>query len=79
MKFIIEGNRKPENRGRHKPLKLFSEMAEELGLSVRSLTRIKTYSPVKFPNRRFVGNENKFYCDPDEVRAWWKAHNEAAK
>jgi hypothetical protein len=69
------GNRRP-------PLILFTELAEEFGISPGSLLGQMRNSKVVVPKR--VGQTSghsvkpmKTYYEAKPMRDWWKAHNEA--
>ena len=61
-------------RSRHKPLRSFNEMADEFGVSCKTLAaygRQHTLPTPKLSFRGAAGSTAKWY-DPDEMRAWWK-------
>lgn len=68
---------KPKQKTRP-PLRLFSELADEFGLSPQRLAAQMANSPIahpKFSKRTCCGT----YYEHAPMRAWWKAHNEAKK
>jgi hypothetical protein len=67
--------------GARKPLRTISELADELGVTVRTLTA--TFSHHDGPKPKFrtgakTATTNTWY-DPGEVRAWWRNHNKEQK
>ena len=62
--------------GARKPLRTIAELAEELGVPVRTLTSTFAQNDGPKPKYRTGGGttvKNTWY-DPDEVRTWWKNH-----
>jgi hypothetical protein len=66
------------------PLRMFSEMAEEFGLTSAQLVGHMNDSahPAPKPVMRHGSNAARgrvTYYDPKEMRAWWKLHNSKEK
>jgi hypothetical protein len=73
------GKRNPG--GPRPPLILFTELADEFGISPLSLVREMHWSKVPYPKHLLQAHSNatpfRTYYEAKPMRDWWKAHNEA--
>jgi len=75
---VFFGERTKKGRKALPPLRTFTEMADEFGLTVSQLRwnmSNSAHSPPE-PKIRSKGNlsRSNYYYEPAEVRAWWKLH-----
>jgi hypothetical protein len=73
------GERTKKGRVPLPPLRTFTEMAAEFGLTIAQLRYQMAHSEHNPPAPRIRSHSglsvsNKYY-DPAEMRAWWKRHN----
>jgi hypothetical protein len=63
------------------PLILFTELAEEFGITPSSLKLEMRWSKVSYPKHRLQVRSKatpfRTYYEAKPMRDWWKAHNEA--
>jgi len=79
VKFDV-ANMTPLRKGHRRPRRTFTEMAEEFGLTHAQLKSEMRFSLVPVPKPELIHHSNtgrNTWFDPDEMRRWWKAHNEA--
>ena len=61
--------------GKRPPLRTFTEMAEEFGLSAKQLSAHMKNSTAEAPSAKIVSKNQlthtNSYYDPQEMRAWW--------
>ena len=76
---VFFGDRTKKDRAPLPPLRTFTEMAAEFGLTIAQLRYQMAHSEHNPPEPRIRSHgrlsvSNKYY-DPAEMRAWWKRHN----
>jgi len=71
---MAEESKRIRENGRHRPLRSFRELCEELGVDHTRLVRLLGKHPGPKPkinhSARAAVHANSWY-DPLEVRAWW--------